>query len=279
LRTNRRWGIAAAACAVLACGVLPALAGATQGSPLGPAAPGVDQGPTTPGTLIQSAAPAPVRFRLALRLSGAYRSRLTAPDRTLVHTITFASEPIISYDVYLYPSGAPPAYLRAVNGVQRTLTSGLRGRWRVTATGPDSCQASGALVDSSSGTSPLLATGHYRRRSYAVTLQAAPDADPFTYEGTHTGTDPCATSDPWQDWALSIGQVRRDGATTFHVALTITQRELQAALRGRSASIPVRLTASGGLPSGDCGSSPSLGIICRQSLGWSGRVTVSVARH
>ena len=279
MRTNRRWGIAAAACAVLACAALPALAGATQGGRLGPPAPGVDQSASMPGTLIQSAAPAPVRFRLALHLSGGYRSRLTAPDHTLSRAITFASAPIISYDVYLYPSGAPPAYLRAVNGVQRTLTSGLRGRWSVVATGTDSCQAGGALVDSSSGTSPLLAAGHYRRHAYAVTLQAAPDADPFTYEATHTGTDPCATSDPWQDWALGVGHVRRDGATTFHVALTITQRELQSALRGRAPGIPVRMPASGGLPSGDCGSYPSLGIVCHESLGWSGRVSVSVARR
>jgi hypothetical protein len=259
--------------------VLPALAGATQGSPRGPAAPGVDPSASTPGIPIQSAAPAPVRFRIALHLSGGYRSRLTAPDRTLVRAITFASAPIISYDVYLDPSGAPPSYLRAVNGVQRTLTSGLRGRWNVVATGTDSCQASGALVDSSSGTAPLLAAGHYRRHGYAVTLEAAPDPDPFAFEGTHTGTDPCATSNPWQDWALAVGHVRRAGATTFHVALTITQRDLQSALRGRGPSIPVHMPASGGLPSGDCGSSPSLGIVCRQSLRWNGRVTVSVARQ
>ena len=264
---------------MLACPALPAVAAATPGGPLGRAPAGVDQGPSTGGSLIQSAAPAPVRFRLALRLSGGYRSRLDAPGHTLARAITFASAPIIGYDVYLYPSGVPPAYLRAVTGVQRTLTSGLRGRWSVTATGTAGCEASGALVDSSSGTSPLLATGHYRRRGYGLTLQAAPDTDPFIYEGTHAGTDPCATTDPWQAWALDVGHVRHGGISTFHVGLTVTQRELESALHGASPSIPVGLPANGGLPSGDCGSSPSLGIVCRQSLRWSGRVTVSVARH
>ncbi len=258
----------AAACAGVTACALPTLAIAT---PTG-ATP-------APMSTSESAVPAPVKFRLTLRLSGGYVSHLTAPDHTVARSITFASAPAISYDVYLYPTGTPPSYLRTATGVQRSLTSGMRGDWSTDVTGAQACQAGGTLVDSSNGTSPLLATAQYRRHGYAVMLQAAPDAAPFSFGGTHAGSDPCATTDPWGDWVVSFGQVRDDGAATFHAALTLTQSQLQAAARGERVSIPVRLRPSGGLRSSDCGSVPLLGITCRQSLGWTGNVSVSRSRR
>lgn len=265
MKRRRRLGVLAAACAGLTTYALPEPAVATPTAATAPA----------PTSTSDSAVPAPVKFRLTLRLSGGYASHLTAPDHSVARSITFASAPALGYDVYLYPAGAPPAYLRTAIGVQRSLTSGMRGRWSTEVTGAQACEAGGTLVDSSSGTSPLVATAQYRRREYAVMLQAAPDTDPFSFLSTHAGTDPCATTDPWGDWVVSFGQVRDRGAATFHVGLTLTQSQLQAAARGQQVSVPVRLRPSGGLRSSDCGTVPLLGVSCRQSLGWAGRVTVS----
>ncbi len=256
------------------CVALVALAG--SGAPAAVAAPAHDA--PAAGGASSSLPPAPVKFRVTLRLSGGYRYRYTAPTRLDVRELTFASNPVISYDVFLYPAGAPPSYLRTVSGVQRSLTSGMRGHWRVAVTGHGACQAAGTLVDSSSGTVPLLATGSYRRHAYRLTLEAAPGIDPFAFQGTHEGSDPCATSDPWRDWVLALGHPRNGGATTFHAVASFSQRQLRAAQSGRRANIPVHLLPGGRLASSDCGTVLSLGISCRQSLDWSGRVSVGRAR-
>jgi hypothetical protein len=281
-------GVAVAACAALASCALPGLAGATRSANArtgatpsanvgAPAASNSGTAPTATGAS-DTAPPAPIKFRLTLRLSGRYASKLTAPDRTVARSISFASAPAISYDIFLYPSGTPPAYVQTATGVQRSLTAGMRGRWSVEASGTQACQAGGTLVDSTTGTSPLLATGQYRRHGYAVVLEAAPDADPFTFQGTHTGSDSCATPNPWDDWVVSFGHVRNHGAATFHVPLTLTQRQLRIAARGHRVSVPVHLPASAGLRSSDCGSSVPLAVTCHQSLGWTGHVTVSRSR-
>jgi hypothetical protein len=71
-----------------------------------------------------------------------------------------------------------------------------------------------------------------------------------------------------------VGGQLDDELATFDATLTIPQSDLRSALKGGRPSIKVSLLPKGKLRSTDCGTTPSVGITCTQSLQWSGKVVI-----
>jgi hypothetical protein len=217
---------------------------------------------------------APVSFQVTLDVNGSYSYNYTGVGVFEKRSITFSTQIPILYDVLMYASGKPPAFLRHASGLQRKLSLGVSGSWSIESGGQnagDPCSAHGKLA---SGSTPLVAQGDYGKGDYDLVLQwgAGDNGDPFTYTGTHSGSDPCATQvGPWEDW---VGGEVKDEAATFDAAVTIPQRALQQALRGHAPHFAVHLLPHGELRSTDCGTTPSVGVACTQSLNWTGRVVV-----
>jgi hypothetical protein len=219
----------------------------------------------------------PKMFALDLSVHGSYSYDYEASGISDKRSITFKTDVPIAYRVLMYAQGKPPSFFRKVVGLPHKLSLGLRGEWSIKVTGSntDDCQAGGGLA---SNKAPLTAKGDYGHHDYdmVLTFGVLDNNDPFTYTGTHQGSDPCAsTVGPFGDWVT--GELR-DELATFDATLTVPQRDLQKALRGGRPGIDVHLLPNGGLRSKDCGTTADLGISCTQSLDWTGRVVVTKAK-